>query len=326
MRKFGRFLGRAILVLIALLGLAWVTAPQEPVDREITFDANGLGDDLDVYLQQAELQFSDIRPGEAKRIIWAGAKGARTPIAVVYVHGFSASSEEIRPVPDQVAAGLGANLYFTRLAGHGRTGDAMATASAGDWIEDMAEAMAIGRRLGDRVLVISTSTGGTLATIAASDPALNEVLMGVVLVSPNFGVASVAGKILDLPWARVWGPVIAGETRSFEPRNEAQGRHWTTSYPTVSLFPMAALVRAAVALDHAAIKVPALTILSPDDLVVSPDMTRQVMSQWGGPVEMHERHMGEGDDTHSHVIAGDIVSPGQTAETVALILAWAKSL
>lgn len=326
MRRFGRFLGRALLVLIAFFALAWVTAPQEPVDREISFDPAGLGDDLDAYLQQSELQFSDIRPGESKRIIWAGAKGARTPLAVVYVHGFSAGTEEIRPVPDQVAAGLGANLFFTRLTGHGRSGDAMATATAGDWIEDLAEAMAIGRRLGDRVIVISTSTGGTLATIGASDPSLSEGLAGVVLVSPNFGVANVAGKILDLPWARVWGPVVAGATRSFEPRNDGQRKHWTTSYPTVSLFPMAALVRAAKGLDHSAIKLPVLAFFSPDDKVVNPDATRRVLAAWGGPVTVHERVMGAGDDPYSHVIAGDIISPGQTAETVALILAWAKAL
>ena len=69
-----------------------------------------------------------------------------------------------------------------RLAGHGRSGAAMAEPLAGDWIEDMAEAMAIGRRLGDRVVVIATSTGGTLAAIAATDPVLSEGLAGVVLV------------------------------------------------------------------------------------------------------------------------------------------------
>ena len=89
----------------------------------------------------------------AKRIVWAGAAGQKTPLAVIYVHGFSASAEEIRPVPDEVAKALGANLFYTRLAGHGRSGDAMAEPLAGDWIEDMAEAMAILQKLsGERPL------------------------------------------------------------------------------------------------------------------------------------------------------------------------------
>ncbi len=159
MRRFGRILGRVLLVILLLSGALWASAPQDVVDRQIAFQDSTLGEDLDAYLSQKELQFPDIRPNTEKRIVWAGEKGARTPLAVIYVHGFSATSEEIRPVPDEVAAALGANLFFTRLAGHGRTGEALASATAGDWIEDMAEAMAIGRRLGDRVLVISTSTG-----------------------------------------------------------------------------------------------------------------------------------------------------------------------
>jgi alpha-beta hydrolase superfamily lysophospholipase len=202
----------------------------------------------------------------------------------------------------------------------------MAEARAGDWIEDMAEAMAIGRRLGDRVLVIATSTGGTLAAIAATDPVLSEGLAGVVLVSPNFGVNSAAAKILDLPLARHWGPLVAGETRSFEPLNDAQARYWTTSYPTVALFPMAALVRHARGLDYSAVTIPALVIYSPQDQVVDPSRTEALMAGWGGPVQMEKRQMGPGDDPFSHVIAGSAISPGQTAETVGLILGWAKGL
>lgn len=326
MRRFGKALGRLIVVIFLLIAGIWALAPEEPVDREISFEANALPGDISEWLAQRELQFSDIRPEAAKRIVWAGAPGQKTPLAVIYVHGFSASAEEIRPVPDEVAKALGANLFYTRLAGHGRSGDAMAEPRAGDWIEDMAEAMAIGRSLGDRVVVIATSTGGTLAAIAATDPVLSEGLAGVVLVSPNFGVKSAAARILDLPLARHWGPLVAGKTRSFEPLNDAQARYWTTSYPTVALFPMSALVRHARGLDYAAVTIPALVIYAPQDQVVDPVQTEALMAGWGGPVQMEQRQMGAGDDPFSHVIAGSAMSPGQTAETVGLILGWAKGL
>lgn len=326
MRRFGKAMGRVLLGFFLLLGAIWVLAPEEPVDRNISFDASVLPEDLQAWLDSREIQFSDIRPEAAKRIVWAGAEGVKTPFAVVYLHGFSASAEEIRPVPDEVAAALGVNLFYTRLAGHGRSGAAMAEVSAGDWIEDLAEAMAIGRRLGDRVLVISTSTGATLAAIGATDPALSDGLAGIVMVSPNFGVRSLAGRILDMPFARVWASVVAGETRSFEPQTEAQARHWTTSYPTVALFPMAALVRHARGLDFSAATIPALVLYSPDDQVVDPARTEAVMADWGGPVQMERRKMGPQDDAYSHVIAGRALSPGQTAATVALILGWAKTL
>ncbi len=326
MRKFGKWLGRAIFTLFLFGVGAWAFAPEEPVDREISFDPNSLGEDLDAYLKTSEQRFSDIVAKAEKRIVWAGAKNMKTPFAVIYIHGFSATAEEIRPVPDQVARALGANLYFTRLAGHGRGGAAMAEPRAGDWLEDMAEAIAIGRRLGDRVMVISTSTGGTLAALAATDPTLAEGIAGIVMVSPNFGVKALAGKILDLPFARNWGPLVAGETRSFEPVNEGQAKYWTTSYPTVALFPMAALVRAARAADMATAKVPLLVIYSEQDQVVDPAKTLDTLSGWGGSTRYEPREMGPGDDSFSHVIAGDILSPGQTQATTDLILDWAKGL
>ena len=93
----------------------------------------------------------DIRPGLQKEIVWADpATKAKTPLAIVYIHGFSASKGEVRPLPDKVAAALGANLFYTRLTGHGQDGAAMANGSVNAWINDYAEAIAIGRAIGDR--------------------------------------------------------------------------------------------------------------------------------------------------------------------------------
>ena len=326
MRQFGKWLGRALFALCLLVGAIWLLAPVEKVDRDISFDSGGLGEDLDGWLAASEQQFPDIIPGAAKRIQWAGAKGVKTPLAVIYLHGFSATAEEIRPVPDEVAKSLDANLFFTRLAGHGRGSAPMAEVSAGDWVEDMAEAMAIGRRLGDRVLVIATSTGGTLAAIAATDPALSQGMAGIVMVSPNFGVKSAATKILDLPMARYWAPLVAGEMREFTPANPEQARYWTTRYPTLALFPMAALVRHARSLDLGLATTPLLVLYSAQDQVVDPEKTLDVLAGWGGDVRFEPRTMRPDDDAYSHVIAGDILSPGQTEAVIALIVDWARGL
>lgn len=326
MRAFGKGLGRLVAALI-VIGLGVVLlAPVEPVDREISFKDSDLGVDLDVWLQQREAAHPDIVPGVAKRIFWAGAVVAKTPLSVIYIHGFSATSEEIRPVPDEVAKALGANLFFTRLAGHGRGSAAMGEPMAGDWIEDMAEAMAIGRRLGDRVVVIATSTGGALAAVAATDPALARDMAGVVLISPNFRLNSQAAVILDLPLARWWGPVVAGAERSFEPLNPGQAAYWTTRYPTTALFPMAALARVARGVDYSAAKVPALFVYSLEDKVIDPAAIAPVIAAWGGPVTQDVRQMQAGDDPFAHVIAGEIMSPGQTEPVTDAILTWAKGL
>lgn len=326
MRRFAIWVLRAVLGLAALLGLLWLVLPREPVDTVIGFDPASIGSDLDAYLAGRETGVPDLVPGAEKRILWAGAPGDATPLSVLYLHGFSATSEEIRPVPDRVAEALGANLVYWRLAGHGRDGDAMAKPSAGDWIEDTAEALAVARAAGEEVLVIATSTGGTLAALAATEPALAEAVAGIVLVSPNFRIRTPAARLLSLPGVRWWGPVIAGPERAFQPVNAAQERYWTTRYPTVATVPMAALVDHVRALDFTAATVPLLVLYSEEDRVVSPEATRKVAAAWGGPVTLTPQVLGEGDDPYDHVLASDILSPGMTATVTQTILDWAAGL
>ena len=191
---------------------------------------------------------------------------------------------------------------------------------------DVAEALAIGKRIGRRVLVISTSTGGSLAAEAALQPDLSAEMDGIVFISPNFGIASAAATILTWPWVRDWGPVVAGAERCFDVQSDLHARYWTTCYPTVALMPMAALAKHAAAGDYSAVTLPALFLLSPGDKVVSPAATRRVAAGWGGAVTIEEVTVGKGDDPYSHVIAGDILSPSMTAPVATAISDWAGGL
>lgn len=321
---------RAVLALVVALAVALAAVvlwgPREPLDLIPAFDAAVLPADLDAYLAVREAVVGGVTPGAEKRIVWAGAAGARTRWAVVYLHGFSATSEEIRPVPDLVAKGLGANLYFARFAGHGLGPDRFAGPGVNDWMIDLAEALAIGKRLGERVLVIATSTGGTLAAEAALQPDLAAQMDGIVFVSPNFGLRGGVEEVLALPYARLWAPWVAGQTRCFEPANARHAMFWTTCYPTVALIPMAAVARHAAAADYSGVTVPALFLYSGADMVVSPAATGRVAAGWGGPVEVENVTVGPGDDPYSHVIAGDTLSPSMTAPVAARVLDWTRGL
>ncbi|MGB2461586.1 MAG: alpha/beta hydrolase, partial [Candidatus Puniceispirillaceae bacterium] len=219
---------KIIICVAMVLGALWIFGPREPATLQIDYRRIAIPDDVDAYLSIAEARFDDIVPGTHKRVSWFGIPGEKTPVAIVYIHGFSASSEELRPVPDLVAEALGANLYFTRLTGHGRGSAAMAGADVASWMQDVGEAMAIGRSIGDRVLVISTSTGATLAAAAALDDATMENVGGFIFVSPNFGINSRAASLLTWPFARQWLPLIVGDSRNSEPRNMLHARYWTT--------------------------------------------------------------------------------------------------
>lgn len=314
-----------LVLLGALIALAFGFGPRVAADTKITFDPISIGADTDAYLAKSEAALAGIRDGMQKEIVWAfPASKAKTPIAIVYIHGFSATKGEVRPVPDLVAKALGANLFLTRLHGHGQDGAAMASASVNDWVNDMAEALAIGHMLGEKVIVMGTSMGGGLATWAAGDPALSNQIDALVLISPNYGVQASGSFILTLPFGEQLANLIAGKERSFVPVNALHAKFWTPVYPTKSVLPMAALTRLAANEQVEQIKQPALFIYSETDKVVQPALTKAIAARWGGPHEIHA--LAKNDDPYSHVIAGDALSPSTTAEVSDLIIAWANTL
>ncbi|MEM7090992.1 MAG: alpha/beta fold hydrolase [Pseudomonadota bacterium] len=326
MQRFGWVLGRLFAAFIVVAGLIFLFGPREPVDLNPVFDDRRFGEGVQVYFESTESVFDDIIPGVEKRVIWQeGFKEQRTPYSVLYVHGFSASSEEIRPVPDMIADSLGANLVYTRLQGHGRDGAAMGEATASGWMLDIAEGLAAARAVGEKVIVISTSTGGTLAAAVALNPELSADVAAMVFVSPNFGVNSPLAFVPGLPWARSWLPVLMGPERDVTGPDPEKNKYWSSVYPWVSVVPMTRLVDTVYALDFSDARVPALFWFSDDDQVVRPDLTHKVAQAWGAPSHVELVTMGPGDDTASHVIAGRLMSPGQTDPAVAGILAWLRS-
>lgn len=326
MTKIIKFLFNFVIAVAVFVALLFLVGPYEDSDLNAEFDASALGNGVSAYFTAQESRFDDITAGAEKRVIWHNQAEAETEWVVVYLHGFSATAQEIRPVPDQVAESLEANLIYTRLAGHGRTGAAMADATVADWLGDVAEALAAARHVGERVLILSTSTGGTLAAAVAVNDALAQDVAGIVFVSPNFGIQNPLAPLLTFPGARYWLPTLAGAERSFEPRNAEQGKYWTASYPSVAALPMAALVKEVGGLDFGRTQIPALFWYSDNDTVVRPDLTAEVAAGWGGPVTVVNPELGPEDDPDAHVIAGDIMSPGQNEVVVQGIMGWIGDL
>ncbi|MEM7616385.1 MAG: alpha/beta fold hydrolase [Pseudomonadota bacterium] len=315
----------AILALVLVGAGLWFLGPREKISGPVAFDATRIGPDVDAYLFRAERSVPDLVRGAQKHVLWANpVNKTKTPLSIVYIHGFSATLEEIRPVPDEIARLLGANLFYTRLKGHGRNGAAMAEARYLDWRADLAEAVEIGRRLGDRVILMGTSTGGALITAGLVEPETTADVAGVVLVSPNFAPQQQGVGVLTWPFARNFAPMILGEERFFAPENTEHGKWWTTRYPTEAVVPMAASVKAANEVNHARITAPALFIFSDADQVVRAERTREIASAWGAPVSLWPVEAGPNDDRQSHVIAGEILSPDLTAEVVERILEWLR--
>ena len=270
----------------------------------------------------AESQITDIRPGLEKSIIWAGAPHHRTEYAIVYIHGFSASKEELRPVPDRIASALDANIFYTRLTGHGRTAKAMRDASVAAWMQDLAEAYQIGSVIGNKVILISCSTGGTLVAAGMASGMFSEQLFSTVFFAPNFGVHDWMATLLTWPLASYWAPLVGGEMQTNIPRNHLHAQYWTTSYPTISLIPVMQLIDKVNDSELRSSTVPALFYFSPDDKVVDPQKTEIFITRWRGPKLIMRINGNDTEDEFNHLITGQVISPSQIKRASDTVINW----
>ena len=299
---------------------------KEHISLKSYFDKDSVGVDLDEYLRNNEKKIPNIKVGVEKRIIWSDKKNTKTPIAIIYIHGFTASSEEARPLPDLLAKNIKSNIFYTRLTGHGRNEEAMASSSIKKWITDLYEAIEIGSKIGKKIVVMSTSTGGTLSSIAAIDPMLSKDILGFIFISPNFGINHKLANLITWPLSKYWLSLIIGKTTKSKARNDLNAKYWTLAYPTNALIPMANLVKKVNEQDFSNVKIPALFYFSLDDKVVRPDKTVQFIKNWGGESTSHNVTMSDNDDQYSHVVIGNIISPNQTEHAYKIMIKWINSI
>ena len=144
--------------------------------------------ELELFVDQREAAAhasSPLKPGNAAGIEWAFASDRqRTPASIVYLHGFSASRGEAEQAVRYMAAVLKANAYFARLPGHGHAADdAQRGLTCAGLVDAARYALAVGRRLGEKVILVGTSMGASLAlALAAEYP---DLVAAVVAWSPG---------------------------------------------------------------------------------------------------------------------------------------------
>ena len=306
-----------LLLLVVLLG------PR--VDLRETPYTPKLPDDLESYLAREEAQAGPLVPGTEKHIVWAEASHQQTELALVYLHGFSASRQETAPLCEDLAASLHANLFCTRFAGHGlQDKEALGKVSVDDWYHDAREALAIGRRLGRRVILIGVSNGGALATWLAANSEPSD-LQALILLAPNFGLARPDSEVLLLPWGQLLVRSLVGERLHVQAKSEEHARYWTMDYPSRALLPMMGAVEAARRSPLGQLQVPALLIHAEADPVVSTAKASALFARFGS-AQKQELFFQPHPGTDAHVLAGRIRSAANTKEIEALILHFLSTL
>ena len=311
-------------VIVALLTVAvalWLLTPAKlrPASAEVL-----LPTDLDGWLLQGEQPAAErygLVPGTEKRVTWFAGHD-KTPYSVLYLHGFSATRQETAPLAATVASALGANLFETRLTGHGRERDWLAGVRAEDWLHDAVEALAIAAEIGERIIIIGTSTGATLAAAMLDHPTMDKVDT-IVMLSPNFAPTDSNAAWLTRPAGPLLARLMVGETRSWEPHNDAQARYWSTTYPTAAAVEMMRLVDLANRRLPATISPRLLMFYSRDDEVVSPDVALSVFEKTDAPQKAVIEIVNPGDPSH-HVLAGDVLSKAKTGEVANRIVEFIR--
>jgi len=278
------------------------------VSSDTSYSIPDLPDDLDQFLETSESGCDDLTPGTEKVIHWADPERKnKTPIAFVYLHGFSATRQESMPVPDLVAKHFNCNIYYARLTGNGRSADAVALGTVNRWVNDASEAMAIARRIGHKTILIGCSTGASLGWWTAMQKDFSDQTAALIFFSPNFGTADPRGTLLTIRWGKILAEAIIGKNRKSEPVSEAHEKYWAMVYPTKALLPMMAMVKLAKKCKPTQWKKPIFICYSPYDDTVDANKIRSFCEKL-----TCQKRVLEIDDPSAasqHVIVGDILAP-----------------
>ena len=190
-------------ILLLIIIIAWIIYllgphPSTPKYDQTLPDVPSNAATLESYIANNEAQHK-LKPNNEARIIWADSAKTKTEYSIVYLHGFSASQEEGAPIHTNIAKEFGCNLYLSRLAYHGiDTIEPMINLTADALWESAKQALQIGKQLGNKVILMSTSTGGTLALKLAADYP-NDVY-ALIMMSPNVAIFDSRSVLLNNHW------------------------------------------------------------------------------------------------------------------------------
>lgn len=324
MKKIFAVFGGVVLIgiIIYFMGPTPDTPVYDPKLPVISQDADEITDYINTLNAAHKL-----KPGNEARIEWYDTnKKSKTKVAILYLHGFSASPREGFPTHVRFAEKYGCNLYLARLSDHGiDTTDVMYELTADRLWNSAKEAYAIAKNLGEEVVIMSTSTGGTLALkLAATYPEIK----GLINFSPNLAINDPAAFLLNDPWGlQIARIAFSGDFRTIEAEEEYK-KYWHTKYRLESLVSLQELVETiAIPLTYKNIKCPVFNGVyyrdkENQDPVIKVSAVRDMHEKLGTPEE--NKAYVEFPNAGNHVIAGDLQS-GAIVEVFEAISEFAET-
>jgi esterase/lipase len=307
-----RFL-KIIAVLVALLAIVYFLGPKPaaPIYNNNLIQVPAEPTALEDYIRSKEAAHK-VKPDNEARIVWANdSTKAKTPYVIVYLHGFSASQEEGNPVHRNIAKQFGCNMYLARLSEHGiDTTDALVHMTATSLWESAKEAYAIGKQLGEKVILMGTSTGGTVALELASN---FDDVAGLVLYSPNIAINNPSAFLTNNPWGlQIARKVMGGKENVLKDRTDTYKKYWNHQYRLEAVVELQELLETTMIPSHfTKIKCPLLTLYyfkdeKNQDPVVKVSAMKEMFDAVATPANL--KRMVPIPEAGNHVLASPIQS------------------
>ncbi len=320
---------KTLAIIIAILGIVYLVGPTvEKAKYETALPTVPSLDSLTTYIKNQEDKHR-IKPGNKAEIVWADSSRQQTEYAVVYLHGFSASKEEGNPVHISFAKSINANLYLSRLADHGiDTIAPMQHLTVDRLWETAKEAFVIGKKLGKKVILVGTSTGGTLALLlAATYPEVHSL----ILLSPNIAINDDKVWLLNNPWGlQIARTVSGGDERVLDGKTPIYKKYWYYHYRLESVVQLQELLESSMTKStFEKVTQPALLLYyykneKEQDPVVKVSAMLKMFNELGTDTNKKEKHALP--NTGNHVIGSAITSKDITGVEKAINLFTAKHI
>lgn len=243
MKKFIVGFVKVLLTLIILVVVVYLLGPKAAIPnvdlKAVSANSNLI--ELEKEINDAEKLHLNLRNDNEARIVWTNdTLKKKTSFSLVYLHGFSASQGEGAPMHEDFAKRYGCNMYLARLYGHGlNEEEALLDWTAEKFIESAKQAIAIGEQIGDKVIVMGTSTGCTAALLLASE---NPNIHSLINYSPNIDIANKDAWLLTRQWGLQLGRFVNGSNYNSWVPNEGTDNLVTYKYRLEAAIALKALL------------------------------------------------------------------------------------
>lgn len=221
-----------IAAVFAVLTVVYLAGPRVPVtelNTELPVVPVSI-DSIESYVQGKDAGLP-VKPGNEGMVLWGDSATIATEYVLLYLHGFSASHFEGEPIIHDFVKEFGVNAYLPRLAAHGLdVAEPLLDMTPVNLYNSAKEALVVAHKLGQKVIVMGTSTGCTLALMLAAD--FPQMVDGLILYSPNIRIKNKMAPLLTGPWGLQITRLVHGGNYcvSDDPADSEDCKYWNCRY------------------------------------------------------------------------------------------------